>query len=71
VLDLAKQLDVKPAQLAVAWILQKPGITSPIIGASKMYQLDDAIVAMNIKLSAEDIAYLQEPYIPHRIAGHT
>jgi len=71
VLDLAKRLDVKPAQLAVAWILHKPGITSPIIGASKMYQMDDALAAMSIKLSAEDIKYLEEPYIPHRIAGHT
>jgi 1-deoxyxylulose-5-phosphate synthase len=71
VLDLAKRLDVKPAQLALAWILHKSGITSPIIGASKMLQLDDAITAMNIKLSAEDMAYLEEPYIPHQISGHT
>lgn len=71
VLDLAKRLDVEPAQLALAWILHKPGITSPIIGASKMPQMDDAFAAMNIKLSAEDIAYLEAPYIPHRISGHT
>jgi 1-deoxyxylulose-5-phosphate synthase len=71
VLDLAKRLDVKPAQLALAWILHKPGITSPIIGASKMPQMDDAFAAMNIKLLAEDMAYLEEPYIPHRISGHT
>ena len=71
VLELAKRLDVKPAQVAVAWVLHKPGITSPIIGASKMPQLDDAIAAMNIKLSAEDMAYLEEPYIPHKISGHT
>lgn len=70
VLDLAKQLEVKPAQLALAWILHKPGITSPIIGASKMPQMDDAFAAMNIKLSAEDMAYLEAPYIPHRISGH-
>ncbi len=70
-LDLAKRMDVKPAQLAIAWILHKPGITSPIIGASKMPQLDDAIAAMSIKLSADDITYLEEPYIPHRISGHT
>jgi len=69
-LDLAKRMEVKPAQLALAWILHKSGITSPIIGASKMLHLDDAIAAMNIKLSPEDIAYLEEPYIPHRIAGH-
>ena len=71
VLELAKRLDVKPAQVAVAWVLHKPGITSPIIGASKMPQLDDAIAAMSIKLSAEDMAYLEEPYIPHKISGHT
>lgn len=69
--DLAQRMDVKPAQLALAWILHKPGITSPIIGASKMPHLDDAIAAMNIKLSPENLAYLEEPYIPHRIAGHT
>jgi aryl-alcohol dehydrogenase-like predicted oxidoreductase len=71
VLDLAKRLDVKPAQLAIAWILHKPGITSPIIGASKMPQMDDAITAMSIKLSDEDMVFLEAPYIPHRIAGHT
>jgi len=70
VLDLAKRLDVKPAQLAIAWISHKPGITSPIIGASKMPQMDDAIKAMSIKLTDEDISYLEEPYIPHRISGH-
>ncbi len=70
-LDLAKRLDVKPVQLALAWVLHKPGVTSPIIGASKPGHLDDAIAAMSIKLSAEDIAFLEEPYIPHRIAGHT
>jgi aryl-alcohol dehydrogenase (NADP+) len=70
-LDLAKRMEVKPAQLALAWVLHKPGITSPIIGASKMPHLDDAIAAMSIKLSPEDMAYLEEPYIPHRIAGHT
>ena len=59
------------AQLAIAWLLHKPGITSPIIGTSKMPQLDDAIAAMNIKLSSEDIAYLEELYIPHCISGHT
>lgn len=69
-LDLAKRMEVKPAQLALAWVLHKPGITSPIIGASKMPHLDDAIAAMSIKLSPEDMAYLEEPYIPHRIAGH-
>jgi 1-deoxyxylulose-5-phosphate synthase len=71
VLDLAKRLNVKPAQIAIAWILHKPGITSPIIGASKMQQLDDAIAAMSIKFSDEDMAFLEAPYIPHRIAGHT
>ncbi|MBI1278417.1 MAG: aldo/keto reductase [Anaerolineaceae bacterium] len=69
-LDLAKRMDVKPAQLALAWVLHKPGITSPIVGASKMQHLDDAIAAMSIKLSEEDIAFLEDAYIPHRIAGH-
>ena len=69
--ELAKRLDTKPALAAMAWILHKPGITSPIIGASKMSQLDDAIAAMDIKLSDADMAFLEEPYIPHRISGHS
>ena len=60
-----------PAQLALAWLLNKPGVIAPIIGASKMYQLEQAVGAVAIKLSAEDVAYLEEPYQPHPVLGHS
>jgi aryl-alcohol dehydrogenase (NADP+) len=67
---LAERLGVKPAQTALAWMLHKPGITAPIIGASKLYQLDDAVAALNIRLDPDDIKVLEEPYTPHTILGH-
>lgn len=70
VVELAEQRSVKPAQIALAWLLHKPGITSPIIGATKMYQLEEAVEALDVELSAEDCAYLEEPYRPHPILGH-
>ncbi len=63
----AEKKQVKPAQLALAWILSKPGVTAPIIGASKMYQLEEAVEATNIKLSDEEIKSLEELYQPHRV----
>lgn len=70
VTDLARRRGVKPAQIALAWILHKPGVTAPIVGASKMEHLDDAIAALEISLSAEEVASLEEPYRPHPILGH-
>lgn len=74
VLDAAKKLaderGVKPAQIALAWMLHKPGITAPIVGASKMYQLDEAIKAADLKLEGDEIRSLEEPYVPHRVLGH-
>lgn len=69
--EVAGQRGVSPAQIALAWILHKPGVTSPIIGASKMHQLDEAIAAVNISLTADDIAYLEDLYQPHPILGHS
>jgi aryl-alcohol dehydrogenase (NADP+) len=71
VIELSKRKGVKPAQIALAWLLHQPGITAPIIGATKMYQLEEAIAAVEIELSAEDCAYLEEPYQPHPILGHS
>jgi 1-deoxyxylulose-5-phosphate synthase len=68
--ELANQRGVKPAQIALAWMLRKPGITAPIVGASKMYQLEEAVAATEIVLDAEEIARLEQPYVPHRILGH-
>ena len=69
--SLAEKKQVKPAQLALAWLLSKPGVTAPIIGASKMYQLEEAVAATTIKLSEDEIKALEELYQPHRILGHS
>jgi aryl-alcohol dehydrogenase-like predicted oxidoreductase len=70
VVETAKRRGVKPAQIALAWILHRPGVTSPIVGASKLEQLEDAIAAVEIELSAEEMAFLEESYRPHRVLGH-
>jgi 1-deoxyxylulose-5-phosphate synthase len=70
VVKCAEQRGVKPAQIALTWMLSKAYVTSPIIGASKMYQLDEAIGALDIQLTAEEIANLEAPYTPHQILGH-
>ncbi len=71
VVELAERRESTPAQIALAWLLHQPGVTAPIIGASKMPQLDEAIKAQRIKLSAEECAFLEEPYQPHRVLGHS
>jgi aryl-alcohol dehydrogenase (NADP+) len=68
---VAEKKQVKPAQVALAWMLSKPGVTAPIIGASKMYQLEEAVAATSIQLSEEEIKSLEELYQPHRILGHS
>lgn len=67
---IAAKHDVTPAQIALAWLLHKPGITAPIIGASKMYQLEEAVAATEIDLSEEDMEAIEAPYQPHPILGH-
>jgi aryl-alcohol dehydrogenase (NADP+) len=69
--DLAKRRGVSNAQVALAWLLHQPGVTSPIIGASKMYQLEEAVAALSLQLSKEDCTYLEERYQPHRVLGHS
>jgi aryl-alcohol dehydrogenase (NADP+) len=68
--EVAERLGVKPAQVALAWLLGAPGVVAPIIGASKMYQLEEAVAAVEVKLSDEDRAYLEEAYQPHPVLGH-
>jgi aryl-alcohol dehydrogenase (NADP+) len=70
VIELANKQGCSPAQIALSWMLQKPGITSPIIGCSKIKHLEEAAAATDIMLSDEDIAYVEEPYRPHSILGH-
>jgi aryl-alcohol dehydrogenase-like predicted oxidoreductase len=67
---VAAELNVPMAQVALAWVLAKPGMSAPIVGASKVAQLDDAVTALDLTLSAEHLAALEAPYIPHAIAGH-
>jgi aryl-alcohol dehydrogenase-like predicted oxidoreductase len=69
VVDLASRHGVKPAQVALAWMLTKPAVTAPIVGASKMAHLDEAVAALTLKLSAEDIRFVEEPYTPHPVLG--
>jgi aryl-alcohol dehydrogenase (NADP+) len=69
--EIAKKRGVNNAQVALAWILSKPEVSSPIIGASKMSHLDDALKALEIKLEPEEIKALEEPYEPHPILGHS
>jgi aryl-alcohol dehydrogenase (NADP+) len=71
VVALAQRRGVTPAQVALAWLLHQPGVTAPIVGASKMEHLEEAVAALDLKLSLEERAFLEEPYQPHRILGHT
>lgn len=68
--SVAERLGVKPAQVALAWVLGLPGVTSPIIGASKPHHVGDALGALEVKLDAETRAYLEEPYQPKSVRGH-
>jgi aryl-alcohol dehydrogenase-like predicted oxidoreductase len=68
--EVAGELGAPSAQVALAWLLQKPGVTAPIVGATKLNHLDDALAAVDLKLPAEVAARLEEPYVPHAIAGH-
>lgn len=69
VAKVAKARGIPRAQVALAWVLQKPGITAPIVGASKMGHLDDAVAALKVKLTAEEIATLEGAYVPHAVVG--
>ena len=69
--EFAKTRSVSPAQIALAWVLHKPGITAPIVGATKMYQLEEAVAALDVELSADEIKALEEPYVPHPVLGHS
>ncbi len=68
--ELAQRRGVSPAQIALAWILRKPGVTAPIVGASKPGQLDEAVAALEIQLDESELQFLEEPYQPHPVIGH-
>ena len=67
--EVAANRGVPRAQVALAWLLAKPAVTAPIIGASKPNHLEDAIAALTVKLTPEEIAALEEPYVPHAVVG--
>ena len=69
--EVAKARGVSNAQAAMAWILSKPGITSPILGANKTQYIDEAISALSIQLTAEEVRRLEEPYRPRKVMGHS
>lgn len=69
--ELAAERGVSNAQVALAWLLAQPGVSAPIIGASKMHQLEEAVAAIDLQLSAEELARLAEPYTPHPVLGHS
>jgi 1-deoxyxylulose-5-phosphate synthase len=71
VAEVAAERGVSAAQVALAWLLHKPGVTAPIVGATKLEHLDDAVAAEQLALDADVIARLEESYMPHAIAGHS
>jgi aryl-alcohol dehydrogenase-like predicted oxidoreductase len=70
VAELAETHAVPRVHVALAWLLQKKPVTAPIIGATKISHLNDAVGALAVKLTPDEVAYLEEPYVPHRIVGH-
>ena len=69
-IEVAGEHGAPPQHVALAWLLHKPGVTAPIVGATKIEHLEDALAAEGLSLSPEEIERLEEPYVPHPIAGH-
>jgi 1-deoxyxylulose-5-phosphate synthase len=67
--EVAEERSVPSAQVALAWLLHKPGVTAPIVGATKAEHVDDALAAERLALSEDEIARLEEPYVPHKVSG--
>jgi 1-deoxyxylulose-5-phosphate synthase len=70
VAEVAADRGVSPAQVALAWVLQRPGVTAPIVGATRAGHLDDALAAEGLELGSDEMARLEELYVPHAVAGH-
>ncbi len=68
-LAVARDRGESPARVALAWLLSKPGVTAPIVGATKMAHLEDAIASVDVKLSGDEIKRLEAPYRPHEVKG--
>jgi len=67
--EVASDAVVSPAQMALAWLLHKPGVTAPIVGATKLEHLEDALAAEELSLTEDQITRLEEPYLPHQVSG--
>jgi aryl-alcohol dehydrogenase-like predicted oxidoreductase len=70
VAELAQKHGASRTHIALAWLLEKEPVKAPIIGATKMAHLEEAVGALSVKLTPDDVVYLEEPYVPHRIVGH-
>jgi 1-deoxyxylulose-5-phosphate synthase len=68
--EIADRRGVGSAQVSLAWLLAKPGVTAPIVGATKLEHMEDALAAEKLTLSESEISELEEPYVPHAISGH-
>lgn len=68
--EVAAARGVSAAQVALAWLLHRPGVTAPIVGATKVSHLEDALAAEQLELTPGEMARLEEPYLPHPILGH-
>jgi aryl-alcohol dehydrogenase-like predicted oxidoreductase len=68
--EIASERGVPSAQVALAWLLRHPGVTAPIVGATKVEHVEDALAAERLELSDDEVARLEEPYVPHAISGH-
>ena len=69
--EVATERGVPPAQVALAWLLRKPAVTAPIVGATRPGHIADALAAARLTLSDEEVSRLEEPYVPHRVLGHS
>ena len=70
VAEVAVKHGAPRVHIALAWLLQKEPVAAPIVGATKVSHLEDAVGALAVKLSAEEVSYIEEPYVPHRVVGH-
>jgi 1-deoxyxylulose-5-phosphate synthase len=68
--QVAAERGVPPAQVALAWLLHRPGVTAPIVGATRLSHLEDALAAEQLSLTADEMRSLEEPYVPHPVLGH-
>jgi aryl-alcohol dehydrogenase-like predicted oxidoreductase len=68
--EIAKERGVSAAQVALAWLLAKPGVSAPIIGATKPHHISDAVAALKLQLTADEMQRIEKPYLAHPVGGH-